>query len=58
MNYTEFRKHLELERVSKPMIEAATTAFSALFEGLNPAQKTRRAIRQFMEEPPGGWDNN
>lgn len=57
MNYTEFRKHLELERVSKPMIEAATTAFSALFEGLNPAQKTRRAIRQFMEEPPGGWDS-
>jgi hypothetical protein len=57
MNYTEFRKHLEIERVSKPMIEAATTAFSALFEGLNPAQKTRRAIRQFMEEPPGGWDS-
>lgn len=57
MDKTEFSRQLSAERISRPMLEAVTRAYRAIFEGLNPAQKTRRAIREFMEEPPGGWDS-
>lgn len=33
------------------------SGFAALFEGLRPPQKTRRAIRNILPEPPGGWDS-
>lgn len=57
MDKTEFSRQLSAERISRPMLEAATRAYRAIFEGLSPSQKTRRAIREFMEEPPGGWDS-
>ena len=40
------------------MRKSINEAYSALFEGLTPQQKTRRALRQFLPEPPGGWDGN
>ena len=41
----------------RPFTEAVNGAFSALFEGLNPSQKTRRAIRNLIQPPPDGWDS-
>ena len=41
---------------SANMRKAINTAYTALFEGLTPQQKTRRALRQSLPTPPGGWD--
>jgi hypothetical protein len=41
---------------SANMRKAINTAYTALFEGLTPQQKTRRAIRQSLPTSPGGWD--
>ena len=47
-----------LETVSNARVRrSANRAFNALFEGLTPQQKTRRAIRGMLPEPPGGWDS-
>lgn len=52
-----FSRHL-LENVSSAFVRrSANRAFNALFEGLTPQQKTRRAIRGMLPEPPGGWDS-
>lgn len=46
------------ESVSSSMMrKSINEAYSALFEGLTPPQKTRRNLRQFLPEPPGGWDS-
>lgn len=46
-----------LENVASARVRrSANRAFNALFEGLTPPQKTRRAIRGMLPEPPGGWD--
>ena len=42
---------------SAKMRKSINEAYEALFEGLRPPQKTRRAIRQLLPEPPGGWDS-
>lgn len=42
---------------SAAMRKSLNEAYSALFEGLNPMQKTRREIRTLLPEPPGGWDS-
>lgn len=41
---------------SRAFAEAVSEAYAALFEGLNPYQKTRRALRALLPEPPEGWD--
>lgn len=47
-----------LENVSNARVRRSVNrAFNALFEGLTPQQKTRRAIRGMLPEPPGGWDS-
>lgn len=40
-----------------PMAEAGQIACTALFEGLSPVNKARRAIRNILPVPPGGWDS-
>ena len=40
---------------SAKMRKSINEAYEALFEGLNPGEKTRRAIRTLLPEPPGGW---
>ncbi len=42
---------------SANMRKAINAAYTALFEGLTPQQKTRRALRQSLPTPPGGWDS-
>lgn len=42
---------------SAGMRTAINRAYGALFEGLSPPQKTRRALRQMLPEPPGGWES-
>lgn len=39
-----------------PMMEAGQLACTVLFEGLSPVNKARRAIRNILPVPPGGWD--
>ena len=38
------------------MMEAGQLACTVLFEGLSPVNKARRAIRNILPVPPGGWD--
>lgn len=57
MQESSFYKYLERKMTGSPIVEAAMNGFVALFEGLNPGQKTRRAIRNLLPEPPGGWDS-
>lgn len=47
---------IDTPRYPRPFAEAVNGAFSALFEGLSPSQKTRRAIRGLIQPPPDGWD--
>ena len=42
---------------SSTMRKTINAAYSALFEGLTPQQKTRRNIKQFLPAPPDGWDS-
>lgn len=57
MQESRFYKFLERKITGSPIVESAMAGFAALFEGLNPGQKTRRAIRNLLPEPPGGWDS-
>ena len=41
----------------RPLAEAVSRTYHALFEGLTPQQKARRAIRAILNPPPGGWDS-
>ena len=43
---------------NRAIVEAVRRSYSALFEaGLSPQKKTRRALRNMLPEPPGGWDS-
>ena len=57
MNTSSFKKILVSAGITGPILEAVTGAHRALFEGLNPQQKTRRLLRSLLPEPPGGWDS-
>ena len=57
MKTSSFKKILVSAGITGPILEAVTGAHRALFEGLNPQQKTRRLLRSLLPEPPGGWDS-